>query len=612
MAEKILNTRVQLRYDTLTKWNSINPVLKKGEIAVAYLAESHTTPANYTGNQHPVLFKVGDGTTEFDKLPFASALAADVYSWAKQSENDFVTNFLSMKDSAGSTIQAKLDAIFATGDELSSAISSLRTELTGDNGLAGAIARIKAIEDDYLKAADKTTLEGKITAEENRAKGEEARLAGLIAAIDYVDDTELAAAVKEETDRAMLAEKALDEAIKAIDFIDEDELTSALANYETVAEADKVRARVKAIEDAPYATESHVSSAISTARSEITTEIGTAISNSATTEGGVISNVIAKADAAQEAADEAMEKAEEGVTKAEAAQLAADAAQKAIDDFLIGENVTEAVDTLKEIQEELKSLSEAVNLTESFAKKADKVTGATSGNFAGLDANGNLTDSGKKAADFATAEQGTKADNALPTATFNSTIANYYTKTEADAEFMNGGEVDAKIAAALNGDNAIKVDSAKNADVAAKASGLDDAGVAAVKAVKVDNATNADTATNATQLGGVAAADYLLASTAAGTYETIANVAVISGNVSKNTGDISAINTLLGGYGDIVTHNVAEFATAAQGSLADSALQEITTTENGGLKVTNKNKIDIDDSITFIFNCGDAEGKPLN
>lgn len=35
--------------------------------------------------------------------------------------------------------------------------------------------------------------------------------------------------------------------------------------------------------------------------------------------------------------------------------------------------------------------------------KADKVTGATAGNFAGLDENGNLTDSGKKAADFATA-----------------------------------------------------------------------------------------------------------------------------------------------------------------------------------------------------------------
>ena len=35
--------------------------------------------------------------------------------------------------------------------------------------------------------------------------------------------------------------------------------------------------------------------------------------------------------------------------------------------------------------------------------KADKVSGATSGHFAGLDANGNLTDSGKKASDFQTA-----------------------------------------------------------------------------------------------------------------------------------------------------------------------------------------------------------------
>ena len=44
--------------------------------------------------------------------------------------------------------------------------------------------------------------------------------------------------------------------------------------------------------------------------------------------------------------------------------------------------------------------------------KADKVTGATAGNFAGLDSNGNLTDSGSKASDFATAAQGAKADTA--------------------------------------------------------------------------------------------------------------------------------------------------------------------------------------------------------
>ena len=45
--------------------------------------------------------------------------------------------------------------------------------------------------------------------------------------------------------------------------------------------------------------------------------------------------------------------------------------------------------------------------------KADKVSGATNGHFAGLNASGNLTDSGSKASDFATAAQGGKADTAV-------------------------------------------------------------------------------------------------------------------------------------------------------------------------------------------------------
>lgn len=48
-----------------------------------------------------------------------------------------------------------------------------------------------------------------------------------------------------------------------------------------------------------------------------------------------------------------------------------------------------------------------------LSNKADKVSNATSGNFAGLDSNGNLTDSGSKASDFATSAQGVNADSAL-------------------------------------------------------------------------------------------------------------------------------------------------------------------------------------------------------
>lgn len=53
--------------------------------------------------------------------------------------------------------------------------------------------------------------------------------------------------------------------------------------------------------------------------------------------------------------------------------------------------------------------------------KANKVESPTNGNFAGLDANGDLTDSGSKASDFATAAQGSKADSAIQSVSVNGT-----------------------------------------------------------------------------------------------------------------------------------------------------------------------------------------------
>lgn len=72
--------------------------------------------------------------------------------------------------------------------------------------------------------------------------------------------------------------------------------------------------------------------------------------------------------------------------------------------------------------------------------KADKVSGATSGNFAGLDANGNLTDSGKNASSFATSAQGQTADSALQSVVvLGSTLnKNSNTLTVADAKTALG------------------------------------------------------------------------------------------------------------------------------------------------------------------------------
>lgn len=54
----------------------------------------------------------------------------------------------------------------------------------------------------------------------------------------------------------------------------------------------------------------------------------------------------------------------------------------------------------------LAAYAKTSDVNTSLAQKADKVANATNGHFAGLDANGNLTDSGKKASDFVTAEAG--------------------------------------------------------------------------------------------------------------------------------------------------------------------------------------------------------------
>lgn len=61
------------------------------------------------------------------------------------------------------------------------------------------------------------------------------------------------------------------------------------------------------------------------------------------------------------------------------------------------------------------------SLSTTSANAATKVSNATAGHFAGLDANGNLTDSGKQAGDFATSAQGSKADSAIQSVKVNGT-----------------------------------------------------------------------------------------------------------------------------------------------------------------------------------------------
>ena len=79
MAEKTLNTRFQLPYDTYTNWSTKNPKLKKGEMVQVEVP----APKDAIVQAPSVLIKVGDGIHNFNDLAWASGLAADIYDWAK-------------------------------------------------------------------------------------------------------------------------------------------------------------------------------------------------------------------------------------------------------------------------------------------------------------------------------------------------------------------------------------------------------------------------------------------------------------------------------------------------------------------------------------------------
>lgn len=81
MSEKIFKTRIQLKYDTYENWITNNPVLKSGEIAIATVPVGDSN--NVSTSLPAVLFKVGDGSTQYKNLNFISAKSADVYDWAK-------------------------------------------------------------------------------------------------------------------------------------------------------------------------------------------------------------------------------------------------------------------------------------------------------------------------------------------------------------------------------------------------------------------------------------------------------------------------------------------------------------------------------------------------
>lgn len=65
MANKVLNTIITSRNDSKTNWQTANPVLLKGEVAIEF------DPA-HDSNSYTVKMKVGDGVNNYNDLPYVA------------------------------------------------------------------------------------------------------------------------------------------------------------------------------------------------------------------------------------------------------------------------------------------------------------------------------------------------------------------------------------------------------------------------------------------------------------------------------------------------------------------------------------------------------------
>lgn len=125
---KNISTRIGLKIDTLSNWESSNIGLLAGELAIATVAAGAGS-----GLTEPVIMiKVGeDGVKTFKDLDWAlHAKASDVYGWAKKSEADFVNGFLALTNGTN-TLEQILDNVFAKDADVTERLNQLKTELAG-------------------------------------------------------------------------------------------------------------------------------------------------------------------------------------------------------------------------------------------------------------------------------------------------------------------------------------------------------------------------------------------------------------------------------------------------------------------------------------------------
>ena len=141
--EKILNTRVLLKTDTLENWNNSTLALKKGEIAIATVAATAGT-----GLTEPVvMIKIGeDGVKTFNELPWNFyAKASDVIAACKSESTltDFVNNVIAgagiATDEALATLTGRVTTAEGDIDALEALVGNTAVDTQITNAISAAI-----------------------------------------------------------------------------------------------------------------------------------------------------------------------------------------------------------------------------------------------------------------------------------------------------------------------------------------------------------------------------------------------------------------------------------------------------------------------------------------
>ena len=138
--EKILNTRVLLKTDTLENWNNSTLALKKGEIAIATVAATAGT-----GLTEPVvMIKIGeDGVKTFNELPWNFyAKASDVIAACKSESTltDFINNVIAGAGIATDEALATLTGRVTTAEGNIDALEALVGNTSVDTQIAQAVS----------------------------------------------------------------------------------------------------------------------------------------------------------------------------------------------------------------------------------------------------------------------------------------------------------------------------------------------------------------------------------------------------------------------------------------------------------------------------------------